>query len=468
MMALKLSHKIFIISLGIAGLVVLLMIALIWFYFSSNFSEYSNRIILERYQPVVSGLIQEYRTQGHWQALQTQPEKWRELLSNNLLSQQDRPKDYAALVKFKSQRLAVFDAEQQHIIGGITSKRAAYTLDEICDQEETIGWIGLHKNNYLSNPMAKAFLIQQLHGLAYIGGGILLLASLVTFFFSRHMLQPLKALTTGTQALASRQFDTQIPIQSQDEIGQLAKNFNDMAKTLKQYEDMRQQWISDIAHELRTPLLILSGEIEALKDGVRMIKPDTLESLYAEAQHLGKIVNDLHELSLADSGGLHCQQVPTDVIQVLKNTLAVFQPQFTARQINLQQHLPQTSLPMLGDDTRLKQLFSNLLQNAVKYMHSPGTLTISAQQQAQHMLIVLEDSGPGVPTADLPLLFERLHRVEKSRNRQYGGSGLGLSICKSIVESFAGSIIAKQGQAGGLSIEIQFPQLTADAVDTSP
>ncbi len=217
-----------------------------------------------------------------------------------------------------ARRLALFDPDKQHIAGG--RSRVAhddYTLQAITVDGQTVGWLGLHKKEHLANPLAVGFLSQQSHILYIIGGGILLLAAGVAFLLSRHLLAPVDKLMAGTQALMSRRFDTRIEVESKDELGQLAADFNSMAQTLESYEHMRRQWISDIAHELRTPLSILRGEIEALRDGVREVNRDTLDSLYSEARHLSEIVNDLHELSLADTGALSIKKTPIDPAAVL-------------------------------------------------------------------------------------------------------------------------------------------------------
>jgi two-component system sensor histidine kinase BaeS len=235
-------------------------------------------------------------------------------------------------------------------------------------------------------------------------------------------------------------------------------DFNTMAQTLENYERMRRQWISDIVHELRTPLSILRGEIEALKDGVREPNRDTLNSLVAETRHLSKIVDDLHELSAADTGVLLIKKVPIDPAAVLKKALENFKQGFAENRIkienNLENHRPIT---IMSDADRLRQLFSNLVENTLRYTDAPGILKIEQAYTAKGLILFFEDSGPGVPEDALARLFDRLYRVDRSRSRAHGGSGLGLSICKSIVNALGGDIRATKGNLGGLRIEIEFP-----------
>jgi len=221
---------------------------------------------------------------------------------------------------------------------------------------------------------------------------------------------------------------------------------------------LRQQWISDIAHELRTPLAILGGEVEALKDGVRQVNRDTLDSLHAEVRHLSKLVNDLHELSLADAGMLTMKKAPVDCAQVLNETLRLFERRFDQKRIAVENNMQhQYPIMVMGDADRLQQLFSNLMENNLRYTDSPGTLKIGHELIANRLLIFFEDSGPGVPEASLAKLFDRLYRVDKSRSRLQGGSGLGLSICKSIVTALGGEIRAANAAGGGLRIELELP-----------
>ena len=358
-----------------------------------------------------------------------------------------------------SRRLALFDADKHRIIGGrARDSHDRYTLLEITVDGQTVGWLGLHQKEHQAIPLAVGFLKQQSQALYLIGAAIVVLAAVVAFVLSKHLLAPVRKLTNGTRALASRRFDTRIDVETNDELGQLAADFNTMANTLDHYEQTRQQWISDIAHELRTPLSILRGEVEALKDGVREVSRDSLESLYSETMHLSKIVNDLHDLSLADAGALSIGKSPVDPVAVLTETLGLFEQRFSENQITIEKDLdcrPPTTV--IGDADRLRQLFSNLLANTLRYANAPGVLRIGQERTGNRLIISFEDSGPGVPEAALNRLFDRLYRVDRSRSRTRGGSGLGLSICKSIVTAHGGEIRAASGSSGGLRIEVELP-----------
>jgi two-component system sensor histidine kinase BaeS len=481
-MTIKLSYKIFAALTLTSLLVVVLMIGIIRFYVARNFADYVNKSLLERYSDVAAALATEYQTHKGWQVLKDNPGRWHEILRTSLPqkgfdpgNRPARPPDLenkgfsgraqnrpypkpSRRVQRLARRLALFDADKQHIAGG-RSRDAHYTLQAIAVDGQTVGWLGLHKREHLANPLAVGFLTQQSQMLYIIGGGILLLAAIAALLLSKHLLTPVQKLTAGTQALMSRRFETRIEVESKDELGQLAADFNTMAQTLESYEHMRQQWISDIAHELRTPLSILRGEIEALSDGVREVNRDSLNSLLAEARHLSEIVNDLHELSLADTGALSIKKVPIDPAAVLKETLGHFKQGFAENLIkienNLENHHPIT---IISDADRLQQLFSNLVENTLRYADAPGILKIGQDCTANRLILFFEDSGPGVPEDALDHLFDRLYRVDRSRSRAQGGSGLGLSICKSIVNALGGEIRATNGNSGGLRIEVELPR----------
>jgi len=482
-MKIKLSYKIFAAIALTSLLVVALMVGLIRFYVDRNFADYANKSQLERYSDIADALAAEYRAGKGWQALKDNSERWEEILQTSLPRKDfDFPGGPARSTEIKSKgsgstdqdlpslrpsrriqrlahRLVLFDAARQHIAGGRTKvSYDGYTLQAIVVDDKIVGWLGLNKREHLANPLAVGFLKQQSQILYMIAGGILLLAAVVAIFLSRHLLEPVRRLTAGTRTLASRRFDTRIVVESKDELGQLAADFNAMAETLEKYEGMRRQWIADIAHELRTPLSILLGEIEALKDGVRKVNSDSLDSLHSEVRHLSKIVNDLHELSLADTATLSIKKIPIDPVSVLNKTLGRFKQRFAENRIRVENRLEdQPPITIIGDADRLQQLFSNLLENTLQYTDAPGTLQIGQERNPNQWVLFFEDSGPGVPEEALDRLFDRLYRVDRSRSRKQGGSGLGLSICKSIVNGLGGKIRATNAACGGLRIEIEFP-----------
>jgi two-component system sensor histidine kinase BaeS len=242
----------------------------------------------------------------------------------------------------------------------------------------------------------------------------------------------------------------------------LAQDFNVLAGTLEKNEQLRRNLVADISHELRTPLAVLRGELEAVEDGVRSLTPQTIASLQAEVSMLSKLIDDLHELSLADVGALTYRMGNVDVVELLRNTVSLFQERLASKTLGVELELPANLPPVRGDAQRLTQLFTNLIENSVRYTDPEGMLQIAVQQDHQSLIITLQDTTPGVPSEALPRLFERFFRVETSRNRQLGGSGLGLAICQRIVEAHNGNIEASQSGLGGLKITITLPLVYKD------
>lgn len=221
--------------------------------------------------------------------------------------------------------------------------------------------------------------------------------------------------------------------------------------------------MADISHELRTPLAILKGELEALQDGVRKPTIETLNSLLFEVTNLTKLVNDLHQLSLSDRGSLTYRKDFIDINEVILLAVASYRHTYQTKNITLLTELDDLSpLIVQADPDRLIQLFHNLLENSVRYTYSGGQLHISTQKGQNHVLISLEDSAPGLDSAQYEVVFQRFYRAENSRNRASGGSGLGLAICENIVEAHNGKISAMPSSLGGMKILIELPAYSDD------
>ncbi len=354
--------------------------------------------------------------------------------------------------------VALFDAEKRPLTPmGAFPTPESYRLKPIEADGKLVGWLGLRKHELPARHLEFEFIRQQSQTFYALGLVALILALFVTFVLSRHLLAPVKELEKGTRALISRGFDTRIAVKSHDELGRLAAGFNAMAQALEKHQQTQQQWLVDISHELRTPLAILRGEIEAMQDGVRTITRQGLDSLHLEVMHLSRIVCDLHDLSLIESRSFNPELTAVNLPEILTETLQCFRTSLNQRGISLDMDgNSESDILIVADADRLKQVFSNLLENTLRYTKVPGVLKISLEAGSGELLVSFEDSGPGVPEESLALLFDRLYRVDRARSREHGGSGLGLAICKSIVESFGGKIEASNSSAGGLKVSMVF------------
>lgn len=323
---------------------------------------------------------------------------------------------------------------------------------------ETVGYLGLLPLKMLADTRQLRFVREQKQSFALIALAMVFLAALLSIPLAQRMVRRIRNLASATHRLASGRYDTRVPVESSDELGRLARDFNTLALTLEKHEQARRQWIADISHELRTPLTILRGEIEAMQDGVRPATPQSIGSLHGEVIRLSRLVNDLYDLSLSDLGALTYSKADSDLAEELRQALDQYRQEYLDKEISLEADLPTgAAFPLFADPERLHQLFSNLLENTLKYTDPGGQLRVFTKRDGGKATVHFQDLGPGVPESDLGKLFDRLYRVDSSRNRETGGAGLGLSICRSIVEAHAGTIAAFPSPLGGLWVKIEFP-----------
>ena len=362
-------------------------------------------------------------------------------------------------------RLALLDENKELVAGPPGFPIRGYVLRPINVSGQSVGWLGLMPLTHGSHPLELAFVQEQTRAIFLAGFCVFALAGLISFFLSKHILSPVKQLTEAAKELGSLHFGARIDVQTSDELGQLADAFNSMAQALEKNETLRKQWTADVAHELRTPLAILRGEIEAMQDGVRDINSERLGSLHDETNRIGKLVDDLHVLFVADSENLVQQKLPVKPLDILQEVIGSFETRLTQACIRLEAHsIEDQGAVIMGDEDRLAQLFTNLIENTVRYTNSPGVLRINHYRSLEKLTLVFEDSAPGVPTETLDRVFDRLYRVDKSRSRALGGSGLGLSICKEIVIGHGGAIRASHSSLGGLLISMEFQLVGHESV----
>jgi signal transduction histidine kinase len=290
-------------------------------------------------------------------------------------------------------------------------------------------------------------------------GGLLAIAIalVLTLVLSRRIVAPVKVLTAAAAKLGRGDFSQRVPIKGKGEIAELAQAFNSMADDLERDEKLRQSLVADTAHELRTPLTNLRGYLEAIKEEV--IKPDTatISSLYDEATLLTRLVDDLQELALADASELKLVKQPENIITVINQAIVSFQSQAKDKGLMLVVEGPE-SLPAAEiDSQRIGQVLHNLIANAVVHTTSGGTITVSGRESGEYLEVSVTDTGEGIPAEDLPNIFERFYRVDKSRSRRTGGSGLGLTIAKRIVEAHGGDITASSEPGKGSRFTFTVP-----------
>jgi signal transduction histidine kinase len=291
-----------------------------------------------------------------------------------------------------------------------------------------------------------------------IATGVATLSAIVaSYLISRQVTGPLRAIQAASQRIADGHYHERVPLPSTspteaDELEQLAASFNQMAARLEQTETLRRQLIGDVAHELRTPLTTLKGTVEGLLDGVLPPDAATFQEIYREADRMQRLVADLQELSRVEAHAyalnLQPLALPT-LCATVSNRLA---PQFAEKGVTVASYIPPDLPKINADEDRLQQVLTNLIGNALQYTPRGGHVTLRAGHKPGAVWVAVQDDGLGVPAEDLPHLFDRFYRVDKSRSRAGGGSGIGLTIARSLVEAHGGKIWAESAGVGQGSV----------------
>jgi signal transduction histidine kinase len=270
-----------------------------------------------------------------------------------------------------------------------------------------------------------------------------LVALIASFIISRNIVAPVRLMTNASGRIAEGHYDERVELQGNDELSQLAKSFNQMAEQLEQVESMRRQLIGDVAHELRTPLTAIKGSAEALMDGVLPASDETYLQIHAEAERLSHLVDDLQELSRVESRATQLDIHPADSTALIQTVTKRLQHQFDEKRVTLTSSLPYDPIIVLADGDRVIQVLTNLIGNALQYTPENGTVTVSIERDKNEARIFVRDTGFGIPAESLKHIFDRFYRVDKSRSRAHGGSGIGLTIARHLVEAHGGKIWAE-------------------------
>ena len=281
----------------------------------------------------------------------------------------------------------------------------------------------------------------------------------LSFLFSRSVVAPVLVMASATQKIAEGRNDERVQVIGEDELAQLGNRFNQMAERLDQVEAMRRRLIGDVSHELRTPLTSIKGAMEGLMDGVLPANEETFQEIHAEADRLNRLVDDLQELSRVEDRAIQLRVQPVHIAPILQAVIKRFAPQAEAKGIILDLDLPSDLPPVDADEDRTIQILTNLTGNALQYTPEGGGVTIMAKREHGEIQISVRDSGVGIPSEDLSKIFDRFYRVDKSRSRATGGgSGIGLTIARALVEAQGGRIWADSaGEGWGSTFTFTLP-----------
>ena len=293
----------------------------------------------------------------------------------------------------------------------------------------------------------------------WAAGGATAVSLAIGFFLARTLTKPIHELKQATQVVAQGALGQQVEIYSRDELGDLAASFNQMSTDLLTAQNQRRQMTADIAHDLRTPLSLILGHSEALSDGVLPATPETLDIIHDEALRLNRLIEDLRTLSLAETGELRMMKRLIRSEELVERTAIAYAPAAQEKQITVDKDV-QSSREVMADPDRITQVLDNLMDNAIRHTPKGGHISLRSQPCAEGVQMSVQDSGPGIAAADLPHVFSRFYRADKSRHRHDGGSGLGLAIARSIVEQHNGRIWVESAQGQGTTFHFTLPQAT--------
>jgi len=281
----------------------------------------------------------------------------------------------------------------------------------------------------------------------------------VSVFLSSRIARPILGMASASRRIAAGHYAERVPVGGSDELGRLAASFNEMASSLEAVERRRRELVGDVAHELRTPIANLQGYLEGLMDGVVEPSGETWGFLLGETARLRRLVEDLQELSRVEARQVAISPRPISPSSLVQVAVARLRPQFAEKGLSLESALSPRIPPVLADEDRAVQVLTNLLSNALRYTPSGGRVEVAVERQEDDVVFRVRDTGVGVAPEHLPHLFERFYRVDKARSRDAGGSGIGLTIARSLVEAMGGRIWADSpGLGKGTTLSFTLPK----------
>lgn len=326
-------------------------------------------------------------------------------------------------------------------------------------QGNIVGYVGSRYDNASAVPLEDHFRMAHTNALQWTMLALLLLVCFASIFIARRIARPIVDISNAAQGVTKGDLSVRVAVpEEQDELSALVESFNNLVQNLQQQEELRKRLTSDIAHELRTPLNTLLAQTEGMLDGIWEATPEHLEATRSEVMRLIRIVSDLDQVIQVEAGALTISQKVMNLTDVVKSVVESMTASFQLHGIQLTSHL-NTAAWMLGDSQRLAQVVANLFMNSLKHTPQGGEVMVTVEKKERYVEIIVFDNGTGIPPGDLPFVFERFYRGDRSRIREKGGAGLGLTIVKGIVEAHQGNITIASEEGEGTSVSITFPAI---------
>ncbi len=414
-----------------------------------------DQFVRERDQQVVTELTAYYRRFNSWNGI------------TGVRLGRDGPGAWRLPIVVIAANGEVVLGDNHHAVGEQASAADIARGTPIIVDGTTVGYLLSGPDGPASGPPPRelAFLERIQEAITYSAIGATALALVLGVLLARTLTQPLRELTAATQAVAKGALGQQVVVRSRDELGTLASSFNHMSADLAHASTLRRQMTADIAHDLRTPLSVILGYTEALRDNKLPAEQDIFDTMHLEAQHLQRLIDDLRTLSLADAGELPLTRQPLAPQALLERAASAHRAHAQAQGVTLAVETALVLPAVNVDGERMAQVLGNLLSNAVRYTPAGGTITLAADARDGAVQLRVQDTGSGIAPDDLPHVFERFYRADAAR-QQDGSSGLGLAIAKGIVEAHGGTIAVASTPGAGTTFTITLP--ACDATHAMP
>ena len=330
--------------------------------------------------------------------------------------------------------------DETHQIGSFVSVNTLQKAESIEVEDTVIGYLVIYSPQFQHNPQEEEFIERTNTALVYASLIAIILAIILGLIFTRTLLRPLSNLNTAIGKMEKGELLQEVPKTSNDELGDVIEGFNQMSNALAKANAQREQMTADIAHELRSPLTVINGYLEALEDGVLEFTPERLGIIQQEVSQLNRLVSDLRTLALADAGQLSIIKDRVNLQTLFNHLQKAYDLIVTEKKIELTFKKDEELEYIYADEGRILQVLSNLITNSVRHTDQGGDIFIDAYQLEENTVIEVRDTGEGIPEEELDLVFERFYRSDPSRQTTSSQSGLGLSIVRAIVETHGGKV----------------------------
>ncbi|MFC6053719.1 two-component sensor histidine kinase [Acinetobacter sp. Ac_877] len=353
-----------------------------------------------------------------------------------------------------SSRLSLYDAEQQFIVGEQSDDQMAFR--PIMVDHKIVGYLGLKPVLDQDDALSINFFSNQKRYLLLVYGLTIFASLIAALLLATYFKKPIQRLLNGTKELTQGNYLHQVTVNRNDELGDLSNQLNHLATMLDQHETSRRQWVADTSHELKTPLAVLQAQIEAMQDGIRKPTPEHFNSMLNQVSSLKKLTQDLADLAQAEAMQLKCYLATVNPWVVIEQEVENFIPKFEQANLTITTTGEGTDLQL--DVDRFKQIMVNLLSNSIRYTESGGKVHVHTEQTATEWTVYVDDSPLGLSDEQLANLGQRFYRVDDSRTRATGGTGLGLALSAKIAQTLGGQLSFDHSPLGGLRCKLTFPK----------